>query len=138
MVIYDQRLACSQVWFPTVQDVLQADWQDVWHSPHPPVLTVSLRFFVVIVLMRSIVSSILKCDKNVPHLFVCAQNHADKSVPVNELIIASGITTVKRNHSCDSFSTSTMAFFCIGIRQFLLLPNSTIMTSSEGMSITTP
>ena len=78
IVIYDQRLACSQVWFPTVQDVLQADWQDVWHSPHPPVLTVSLRFFVVIVLMRSIVSSILKCDKNVPRLFVCAQKLADK------------------------------------------------------------
>ena len=26
---------CSQVWFPTVQEVLHADWQDVWHSPHP-------------------------------------------------------------------------------------------------------
>jgi len=25
----------SQTWLPTVQDVLQADWQDAWHSPHP-------------------------------------------------------------------------------------------------------
>ena len=33
-------LYCSHVWFPTVQEVLQADWQDVWHSPHPP-------FFIV-------------------------------------------------------------------------------------------
>ena len=29
-------LQFSQVWFPTVQDVLHADWQDVWHSPQPP------------------------------------------------------------------------------------------------------
>lgn len=29
-------LFCSHVWLPTVQDVLHADWQDVWHSPHPP------------------------------------------------------------------------------------------------------
>ena len=28
----------SQGWFATPQDVLQADWQDVWHSPHPPSL----------------------------------------------------------------------------------------------------
>jgi hypothetical protein len=26
-------LALSQAWFATVQLVLQADWQDVWHSP---------------------------------------------------------------------------------------------------------
>jgi len=26
----------SQVWFATVHDVLQADWQEAWHSPQPP------------------------------------------------------------------------------------------------------
>ena len=26
----------SQTWLPTVQEVLQADWQDAWHSPQPP------------------------------------------------------------------------------------------------------
>lgn len=36
-----------------------------------------------------------------------------------------------------AFSTSTIASFFIGIRQFLLLPNSTITTSSV-MSMTTP
>ena len=41
----------SQLWFPTVQDVLQADWQDVWHSPHPPFFNVSFKFFVVKVLI---------------------------------------------------------------------------------------
>jgi hypothetical protein len=25
----------SHFWLATVQEVLQADWQDVWHSPHP-------------------------------------------------------------------------------------------------------
>lgn len=39
-------LQFSQVWFPTVQDVLQADWQDVWHSPHPPFLIVFCNFLV--------------------------------------------------------------------------------------------
>ena len=34
-------LLFSQVWFPTVQLVLHADWQDVWHSPHPPFFMLS-------------------------------------------------------------------------------------------------
>lgn len=28
-------LCFRQTWLPTVQDVLQADWQEVWHSPQP-------------------------------------------------------------------------------------------------------
>ena len=35
-IIQMTYLFCSHVWLPTVQDVLHADWQDVWHSPHPP------------------------------------------------------------------------------------------------------
>ena len=46
---------CSQLWFPTVQEVLHADWQEVWHSPHPPFFTVFCRFFVFNVLICSIV-----------------------------------------------------------------------------------
>ena len=45
----------SQGWFATPQDVLHADWQEVWHSPQPPsfvLLTISL---VLIVLIRFIV-----------------------------------------------------------------------------------
>lgn len=30
--------------FATPQDVLHADWQDVWHSPQPPCFAVSFRF----------------------------------------------------------------------------------------------
>ena len=30
-------LLCSQTWLPTVQEVLQADWQEAGHSPQPPV-----------------------------------------------------------------------------------------------------
>jgi hypothetical protein len=29
------RFVLSHCWFATVQEVLQADWQDVWHSPQP-------------------------------------------------------------------------------------------------------
>ena len=36
----------SQVWFATPQLVLQADWQEVWHSPQPPFLALSHRFRV--------------------------------------------------------------------------------------------
>ncbi len=42
---------CSQLWFPTVQEVLHADWQEVWHSPHPPFFTDCCRFLVLNVLM---------------------------------------------------------------------------------------
>lgn len=40
-------------------------------------------------------------------------------------------------YASPGFSTSAIALFFIGIRQFLLLPNSTIQSSSV-MSITTP
>jgi len=34
----------SHFWFATVQDVLHADWQDVWHLPQPPFAAVSFKF----------------------------------------------------------------------------------------------
>ena len=43
---------CLQTWLPTVQLVLQADWQEVWHSPQPPVLAVFCRDSVLIVRIR--------------------------------------------------------------------------------------
>ena len=42
---------CSQRWFATLQEVLLADWQDVWHSPQPAFFRSSLRFLVLIVLI---------------------------------------------------------------------------------------
>ena len=32
-------LAFSQAWFAMPQLVLQALWQEVWHSPQPPFMT---------------------------------------------------------------------------------------------------
>lgn len=29
----------SHFWLATVQEVLQADWQDAWHSPQPALLS---------------------------------------------------------------------------------------------------
>ena len=48
-------LRCSQCWFATLQEVLLADWHDVWHSPHPPVVFDSAMSLVVIVLILFIV-----------------------------------------------------------------------------------
>ena len=38
-----------QLWLATVQLVLQADWQEAWHSPQPPVLALWARqgFWIV-------------------------------------------------------------------------------------------
>lgn len=47
----------SHCWFAMPQLVLQADWQDVWHSPQPPFLALSQRFFVSRVLMGFITLS---------------------------------------------------------------------------------
>jgi hypothetical protein len=42
----------SQPWLATPQEVLQADWQEVWHSPQPPsaALAAKLRVFKVVIL----------------------------------------------------------------------------------------
>ena len=60
---------CSQLWFPTVQEVLQADWQDVWHSPHPPFLTVFCNLFVLSVFTCFILFTLLLFI-----IFFCANN----------------------------------------------------------------
>ena len=78
-----QRLLFSQAWFATPQDVLQADWQDVWHSPQPPVLTDLLRSRVFKVTILFIVQNLLY----VMSLFLkrleesWRRNHKRKSAP---------------------------------------------------------
>ena len=58
---YLLSLALSHFWFAMPQLVLQADWQEVWHSPQPPFLALSHRLRVSMVLICSMVSpSILK------------------------------------------------------------------------------
>ena len=44
-------------WFATVQEVLQADWQEAWHSPQPPLAQLSFRFALFKVLTWLIVVS---------------------------------------------------------------------------------
>ena len=41
----------SHFWLATVQEVLQADWQEAWHSPQPPFAADSFRFALFSVLM---------------------------------------------------------------------------------------
>jgi len=45
------RYFCSHFWLATPQEVLQADWQEVWHSPQPPFLALSQRLQVSRVLI---------------------------------------------------------------------------------------
>jgi len=47
----------SQLWFAMPQLVLQADWQEVWHSPHPPFFALSQRLRVSRVLICFIKTS---------------------------------------------------------------------------------
>ena len=47
-------LVFSHFWLATPQLVLQADWQEVWHSPQPPFLALSHRERVSRVLILSI------------------------------------------------------------------------------------
>jgi len=46
---------CSQAWLTTPLDVLQADWQEVWHSPQPSCRVSSMRSRVFKVTMRGVV-----------------------------------------------------------------------------------
>jgi hypothetical protein len=48
-------LVFSHFWLATPQLVLQADWQEVWHSPQPPFLALSHRERVSRVLILSII-----------------------------------------------------------------------------------
>ena len=51
----------SHVWLAIPQLVLQADWQEVWHSPHPPFLALSQRLRVSNVTMCFIFSTLREC-----------------------------------------------------------------------------
>lgn len=55
LLITSTYLIFSQLWLPTVQDVLHADWQDVWHSPQPPFLALLQRFLVLRVVILFII-----------------------------------------------------------------------------------
>ena len=47
----------SHCWLAMPQLVLQADWQEVWHSPHPPFFALSQRLRVSIVSICFIIVS---------------------------------------------------------------------------------
>lgn len=41
----------SHGWFATPQEVLHADWHDVWHSPQPPSQFVKFLVLIVFILL---------------------------------------------------------------------------------------
>jgi len=71
----------SHFWLATPQEVLQADWQEVWHSPQPPFLTVSVIFLVSIVLILLILKLLLKY--NYLHLQILSH----QTVYVNKIFV---------------------------------------------------
>ena len=44
-------LADSHFWFATVQEVLHADWQELWHLPQPPFTAEAFRLALLMVVM---------------------------------------------------------------------------------------
>ena len=69
------------------QDVLQADWHDVWHSPHPPCFIVSFntRLLIVLICFTTIPPSYIqiisyyimyKCYFQSFILKICSDNHS--------------------------------------------------------------
>ncbi len=57
----DYLLLFSHFWLATPQEVLQADWQEVWHSPQPPVTTLLVRSRVAMVLILSMIEYLSSC-----------------------------------------------------------------------------
>jgi len=49
----------SHSWLATVQEVLQADWQEAWHSPQPPFAQDSFRLALLMVLICSMIDILL-------------------------------------------------------------------------------
>jgi len=49
--LFSYFLSCSHFWLATEQEVLLADWQEVWHSPQPPFFADSQRFLELNVLI---------------------------------------------------------------------------------------
>lgn len=53
----------SHFWFATVQEVLQADWQELWHLPQPPFTAEAFRLALLMVVMcfKSDTSFVIDC-----------------------------------------------------------------------------
>jgi len=47
------QLFFAHFWFPTVHDVLHADWHDAWQFPHPPFKFIPEPFTILIWAIQS-------------------------------------------------------------------------------------
>lgn len=64
----------SHFWLATVQEVLQADWQEDWQLPQPPLAAVDLRFALLIVVMcfkrnTSFLYNVV-CFREIPYAYI--------------------------------------------------------------------
>ena len=94
-----------------------------------------LRFFSVIIHSPNTFCRLSFVIHNEPNTFCffCKQKAESAWLIVynkREKFFSNFSLNLNLNYSASAFSTSTIAVFCIGILQFLLLPNSTITISS--------
>ena len=64
-------LLCSQTWLPTVQEVLQADWQEAGHSPQPPVRRVFFSIALLTVWICFLICITSKSKYYYPYILPC-------------------------------------------------------------------
>ena len=122
-VCKDYLLLFSHFGFATPQEVLQADWQEVWHSPQPPVTTLLVRSRVAIVLIRSIVENLSKLQSFAYSslytvLSLCMITRCADSV---KIFVALSVKTLQVLTALPKGATATTAA-CGGNREELLGP----------------
>ena len=70
-VLLRNYLLCSQTWLPTVQEVLQADWQEAGHSPQPPVRRVFFSIALLTVWICFLICITSKSKYYYPYILPC-------------------------------------------------------------------
>ena len=89
----------SQTWLPTVQEVLQADWQDAWHSPQPPEFLVSckeIRLAMTVDANKSLLKRGIQIDtKPIEELLTELKNLEDSYY--SELLASEGVEASDQN-----------------------------------------
>ena len=93
-------LLCSHFWFATVQEVLQADWQEVWHSPQPPCAAVCFRVAEVRVLIWVMIRTSRFLEYVYFLRFLCCRRRRAPKTPPTAALAMVRIALISRRESC--------------------------------------
>ena len=120
----------SHCWLAMPQLVLQADWQEVWHSPHPPFFALAQRFFVSIVLMcfirvlRNLFT--LELYHKTKILSICLIKYFYKGLSSKAYLYASFLCVIRLNDNVNALAALDISALaldgvaCLGSEQMLL------------------